>query len=399
VHSSFVKRVLMACTASALACACLGTAGVAGAEDDAPPGPGSGAPKGCSIFSGGPETHTTGGVFTFPPGYPVPGGGTAGTYVCIDGRWVFIAPVIGPGGPISMEGAPTLAVDDGTVTVAEATTATNQGTVTFDGEAAVVLSTSTGTVTDTGGGTWSWSYTPTDGPAQSQSVSVFSSADGRVSEVRFDLVVENVPPTITSIAASVASTLVGQPVAFNATASDPSIDDTAGGFSWTFDGVSSEGSSITMSFPSCGLHVVTAVAEDKDGGESAAVTSTAVDVAEARLLAPLTAGAHNVVRAGQVVPVRVAIGCGSDVMSGLAPTLSVLSGDLDPLTDADDPTVVVPVTDAAGVDTSGVLRAVAGGYVYDLRVPTAPAGSMFTIRVRPFDGSPAALVAVLTIRR
>jgi hypothetical protein len=113
----------------------------------------------------------------------------------------------------------------------------------------------------------------------------------------------------------------------------------------------------------------------------------------------LAAGANNAVKSGQVVPVNVDIGCDGVAVDDLTPRVSLVRGDVDPATDAADPTIVLPVLDASGVDDSGVMRRVGASYRSDLRVPAAAPGSFFTIRIHPFDGSPALLSIVLKIRK
>ena len=145
------------------------------------------------------------------------------------------------------------------------------------------------------------------------------------------------------------------------------------------------------------LAALKALATDKDGGVSGSAVSSPVQVVGASVGAPLAEGVRNVVKAGQVVPVKVAVGCAGSPLGGLAPTLTLLGGDVDPATAADDPAAVVASSSVSAADTAGVMREVAGGYLYNLKVPTAPAGSKFTVRVRPF-GSGGFVQVVLEVR-
>ena len=369
------------------------------AEDNQPAPPG--IPGGCGGPIGG--QLPPGSVVVVRPGDPSPPGtfGNPGMYVCVDGHWIWIGfggTVIGPGGPIFMEGAPTLTVGSAGVSVAEGLTASNSGTFSYAGDAPVTLAASVGNVTGHGDGTWSWSYAATDGPAQSQSVLITATAEGKVGAATFELTVDNVAPTVVSVTADSATALVGQPVTFLGTATDASPEDTLAGFSWTFDGATTSGNAFTTSFAQCGPGTVTATATDKDGGTSDVATSAAVAVAAAQFVAPLRAGSYNLVQSGQVVPVRVKVGCDGVSVDGLSPLIQVLSGDVDSATDADDPAQSVATTDASGADTSKVMRAADGAYLYNLRVPTASANTLFTVRVRPFDGR-AAVYVVLKIRK
>lgn len=371
-----------------------GLGGPAASEDSAPPRPGQ-SEGSCASPFGGLDTPN-GSMANFPPGtVGPPPTFLSGNYVCINGSWVFVSPNIGPMGPVFMVGAPDLSVDEATVTVPEGATATNSGFVGDGGTDPVTLLASIGTITRDGLGNWSWSLDTSDGPVETQQVLISADAGGRAHIEPFDLVVENVAPTVTSVTPSATTVLPGQPVTFTGAATDPSAPDTTAGFAWSFDG----GSAGTLSFDTCGSHTVSATAMDKDGGTSEPVDSTTVTVVDAQVAAPLSTGAYNAVQAGQVVPVKLDVGCGGASVAGLAPRLSVLAGDVDPTTEADDPTLTVPVTSSNGADTAGVMRPSGDSYVYNLRVPSGVAGALYTVRIRPFEGSPAVISIVLKIRK
>jgi hypothetical protein len=131
---------------------------------------------------------------------------------------------------------------------------------------------------------------------------------------------------------------------------------------------------------------------------SAAFTSAPVHVYDSDVLPPLTTGAYNVVQRGQVVPVKITVGC-NGFLGGLHPAISIRSGDYDPAVDPGDPSYVVPDT-ASSADTSGVMREGNQQYVYNLGVPSnGSAGQLYTVLMRPFGGSAPTLYAVLKIRR
>ena len=285
--------------------------------------------------------------------------------------------------------------------VAEGTTAMAGGTyVDRDGDP-VTLSASFGTVADNGNGSWSWSWPMTDGPDQSRTATVtVSDGKGGTASTTYYLLVYNVAPTITALTAGPA--VAGQPVAFTATATDPSPDDMAAGlvWDWTVDGewAGAQSSTFAASFTDCAAHTVTAQVLDKDSGMSEPVSVTVTGV-EARFLAPLEQGRYNAVRAGRVVPVQVAVGCGGVAQTGLAPAIQLLKGDAS----AGDESGTIPVetTSASAADTTGVMRPVEGGYLYNLQVPgDAKAGDLYTIRVRPFGDADqgAGITVVLAIK-
>ena len=131
---------------------------------------------------------------------------------------------------------------------------------------------------------------------------------------------------------------------------------------------------------------------------SAPFTSAPVTVYDGQVLPPLNSGAFNLVKKGQVVPVKITVGC-NGFTSGLHPLISIRSGDYDPSVDPGDPSYAVPDT-VSGADTSGVMRETDQQYVYNLAVPSnASAGDLFTVLVRPFGGSAPTLYAVLKIKK
>jgi hypothetical protein len=246
------------------------------------------------------------------------------------------------------------------------------------------------------------SFSPDDGPS-TPIVKVRATDDvGLASTAQATVTVANVAPTVTALTATPVNALVGQGVTFTGTATDPSAADTGAGFSWAFDTGDGFGAfgpnGFVSSFSACGTYTADAKARDKDGGVSAAFTSAPVHVYEGDVLPPLTTGAYNVVQRGQVVPVKITIGC-NGFLGGLHPAISIRAGDYDPAVDPGDPSYVVPDT-ASSADTSGVMREGDQQYVYNLGVPSnGSAGQLYTVLIRPFGGSAPTLYAVLKIRR
>jgi hypothetical protein len=304
--------------------------------------------------------------------------------------------------------APVINRDNASVTVSEGATATNTGTWS-DANAGdtVTLTASVGDVTKSGtnaSGTWNWSFDTDDGPFESQTVTITANdgtgAANAVSTTSFALIVNNVPPTVTSVTPNKTIVIAGENVTFTGSATDPSGADTTAGFRWSFDGGAYGGvnaNTYTTSFSLCGSGTITAKAKDKDGGESAPATSGAVAVYDAAYLSPLREGVYNLVQKGRVVPVKVSIGCGGFV-SGLSPKIQLLTGDIDPDTDPGDSSLNVDTTSVSGADTTGIMREVDGQYIYNLLVPSAAAGTKFTIRVNLGGGAGGAYV-VLQIRK
>jgi hypothetical protein len=311
--------------------------------------------------------------------------------------------------------APTLTFTGGDSAVDEHATQTHTYPYTLsdpgaDGVAAVTPScgalgaVSSNSFTDAGG---TLTCVFDDGtPPGSSTVAGFATDDdgGSGSAATYGVTVGNVAPTVTALASSAAVVISGAPVTFTGTASDPSGADTTSGFGWSFDGgaFGAAGSNAyTTSFATCGSHSVTAAAQDKDGGTSASYESSAVTVYDANYLSPLRPGSINLVQRGQVVPVKVSVGCDGVYLDGLRPAIQLLAGDRDAATDTGDATVSVPTESVSSADTTGLMRPTDELYIYNLRVPsTATVGQKFTVRVRPFgDASGGALYVVLQIRK
>jgi Ca2+-binding RTX toxin-like protein len=95
--------------------------------------------------------------------------------------------------------APTVAAAQSEITVDEGQTASVTGTFgDVDSGDVVSLSASLGTIEQNIDGTWAWSFDAADGPAESQTVTITATdLAGASSTVSFDLIVNNVAPTIT----------------------------------------------------------------------------------------------------------------------------------------------------------------------------------------------------------
>jgi hypothetical protein len=245
------------------------------------------------------------------------------------------------------------------------------------------------------------SFYAADGPA-SQTVNVQVTDDLGASTVAQAAVdITNVAPTITSLTGTPANALTGQDVTFTGTATDPSAPDTTAGFRWAFDTGSGFGffgsNGFVMSFASCGTYSVAGEARDKDGGVSDPFTSSPVEVYSGSFRPPIDPGSLNLVQRGQVVPVKITVGC-NGFLSGLHPLISIRGGDYDPNVDPDDPSYEV-ADSVPNADAGGVMREVEGQYLYNLVVPNGSAGTIYTVLVRPFGGTSPVLYALLKIRR
>lgn len=323
-----------------------------------------------------------------------------------DGRPLYVVNISCNTTSGSTNHAPTVVVANASVTVDEHSLATNSGTYADQDGDPVSLSADYGTVVkDADGlGTWTWSATPDDGPSDSRSVVTITASDGSLQGTgTFSLGVNNVPPTVTSLTPNVSQVLVGSPVTFTGAATDPSNADTAAGFNWSFNGgawAAAGANTFTTTFTTCGVNTVTAQAKDKDGGLSNTLTSDSVSAFSGHYLPPLTEGIYNSVQKGQVVPVKISISCNGANMTGLVPKIQLLSGELDPSTDTGDPTANVTTASVSNADTTGQMRPIDGGYIYNLAVPSASAGTLYTVRVQPFGSAAGgSMYIVIKIRK
>lgn len=219
-----------------------------------------------------------------------------------------------------------------------------------------------------------------------------SDGNGGKDAKTFEINAANVRPTVTNVTSTSQNVLAGttNSAVFTGTATDPSPVDTNAGFSWqwTLDG-SVYGpfnvNTYKASFSTCGSHAVSAQAVDKDGGVSAPFPTNSVNVYNGAYKAPLVDGTVNKVQKGQVVPVKISVGCGASNLTGLSPNIQLLNGNVSPETEAGS--TAVTTTSVSAADAGQTMRPADGGYIYNLRVPDGVAGTKYTIRVNPFGAN------------
>jgi hypothetical protein len=210
--------------------------------------------------------------------------------------------------------------------------------------------------------------------------------------------IDNVAPTVSSVSASVSNALANNDVTFTGTATDPSSADRAAKFFWQWskDGTNYSPSlpspflvpntysnEYTTSFDSCGPKSVKAKATDKDLGTSLPFTSTSVSLYNGSFLPPIDTPAINLTLKGKVLPVKISVGCNGQALAGLTPSIKLLNGNVTPQNDTGNDDIEAYSTSSA--DTTGWMRPVDGGYIYNLQVPgNAIANQELTVRVNPF---------------
>ncbi|MFO0938920.1 MAG: choice-of-anchor Q domain-containing protein [Gemmataceae bacterium] len=196
---------------------------------------------------------------------------------------------------------PSIQTNTSTVTVNEASPASNSGTYSDpEGRSTVALTASVGTVVKNDAtGTWQWSYTPLDSSATPTSV-VLTATDnfGLKATTTFSLAVNNLAPT-SAVSGPVTGVQI-QPQTFILTATDPSPVDAAAGFTYLVnwgDGSSIQtvpatanndaGVPLNHGYSQPGDYTVRVTAQDKDGAISAVSTHKIVVEASTMLPDPI----------------------------------------------------------------------------------------------------------------
>ena len=129
---------------------------------------------------------------------------------------------------VSVNTPPTVQVDNATVPVSEGDPAANAGTFDdVDPGDDVTITASAGTIVQDSGnsGTWGWAFDTTDGPDENQTVTITATdTSGETAEVTFDLVVNNVAPTVEGAAFAIVENSPNGTVVGTVTATDPGDD-------------------------------------------------------------------------------------------------------------------------------------------------------------------------------
>jgi Bacterial Ig domain len=362
------------------------------------------------------DALSTHGSFTDPDGDPLTiSGSGAGTVTDNgDGTWSWTsAPSVERTGSVSVTASDGLGgtatdtftwtavnappvVDEAAadVTGHEADAFATQGSFTDpDADQLLITGSGVGDVTDNGDGTWSWTYVPSDDGNGSVTVTASDGMGGTATDT-FTWSSANVAPSIVSLIPDATRVLAGTDVTWTAVATDPGTADT---FTWWFDGGGGLAGGLTTTYTrrydDCGAYPLHARIADDDGGSAQATSDATVTVVRAAALSPVDPSSVTTVNTGQVLPVKVFVGCGS-FQADLQPTIELLYG-------GDTYAAESP----SSADTPGLMRADQGQYQYNLRVPRSLGGTelakgdLVTVRVRPFGPDGGALRIVLQIRK
>jgi hypothetical protein len=221
--------------------------------------------------------------------------------------------------------------------------------------------------------------------------------DGGVTAYTGTVTVKNVAPTITSFTGTdtIAGPLVFAPSTFTTQFTDPGADTWVGDFTFS-DGTPldvhvpgfTSGMTLTHRFLTTGCsRSATVKVTDDDGGSDTA--STTVTVGSGDFLPPVTnTPVTDKLKNGQVLPVKIRItDCNGVATTGLAPSILLKRGDLTDITD--NVTDAIQPQSVSSADTTGVMRAADGAYMYNMKVsvPSADLGTPYTIVIYPYGGS------------
>jgi hypothetical protein len=235
---------------------------------------------------------------------------------------------------------------------------------------------------------------PTDDGSGSVSVTASDGKGGAATDT-FTWAADNVPPAIVSLTPDATTVLAGADVTWTAVATDPGIDDT---FTWWFDGGAGVPGGLTTTYTTnytaCGTYSLDAKVADDDGGSDEATSDTTVTVVQAAALSPVDSGGVTVVQKGEVVPVKVQLGCEVEAWNDLQPTIELgYHGG------------TYPAESVSAPDAPGLMRWNEDRYQYNLRVPRRLGGTelakgdLLTVRVEPFGPAGGFLDIVLQIRK
>ncbi len=175
---------------------------------------------------------------------------------------------------------PTVKANLDTVQATEGAVPTAGGTYSDPDGDTVTLSTSAGTVTPGAGGTWSWKGAAAD-EGQGQTITITADdGHGNSATAQFTTVVVSVLPTA-KISGAPASAPEGTTIVLTASATSPSAEDTAAGFTykWTAKEYGNDlpggtASSFSLKTDDEGVYVISLTATDESGHQSPAVSVT-----------------------------------------------------------------------------------------------------------------------------
>jgi hypothetical protein len=145
----------------------------------------------------------------------------------------------------------------------------------------------------------------------------------------------------------------------------------------------------------CVSGAISVTVSDDDGGVTSHVFAPAgtLDVYSVGFLAPLKDGTRNVVKLGNVIPVKLSIrDCNGAPVTGKTLSIWVAAGIID-YHDVELGAELLPTTSVSSADTNGFMRLVDSHYMYNLATKNLATNLPYTIVIK--EGSLVVATAVI----
>jgi large repetitive protein len=147
--------------------------------------------------------------------------------------------------------------------------------------------------------------------------------------------------------------------------------------------------------PGCVQAPVSVTVSDDDGGSFTHTYATSLNVYTVTWDAPIKDGQRNVVKKGNVIPVKIRIvDCFGNAITDRTLNIRVVAGVMDPA-DIDDGIYEIPGT-VSGADTTGFMRQIDGKYMYNMATKTLSVNMPYTIVIR--EGNVLVATAVISTK-
>jgi hypothetical protein len=130
----------------------------------------------------------------------------------------------------------------------------------------------------------------------------------------------------------------------------------------------------------CVANQPTVVVTDDDGGSVTYTYALTIDTYTVAFQAPIQDGVRNIVKQGNVIPVKLQISnCAGQAVLGKTLSIGYIEGDV--YDDADNGSLTV-VDSVSNADTTGFMRLVDSKYTYNLSTKTLKLSLPYTVVVR-----------------
>jgi VCBS repeat-containing protein len=146
----------------------------------------------------------------------------------------------------------------------------------------------------------------------------------------------------------------------------------------------------------CVATAPTVTVKDDDGGTTVYTYVVSLDHYVVAFQAPIQDGARNIVKQGNVIPVKLQItDCAGNAVLGKTLSIGYVAGDM---YDDDDAGSLLVTESVSGADTSGMMRQVDSKYMYNLATKTLTPGMPYTVVIREPNPTPGLFVASFVIQ-